>query len=80
MGYRNIFILDYNRTSFFTNMSWTGDSEWTFRSSSQASACPPDIQSLFMQKMKVPFFTVFDFTRLGIEPDPTVSVADALTT
>ena len=76
----------------FTKMPWPGDSEGTFRSSSQAATCPPVYHTRWRLhtvpltaerqagKLWIPIFIVFGSTRLGIEPKSTVSVADALST
>ena len=76
----------------FTKLPWPGDSERTFRSSSQAATCPPVYHSrrrlhtfpLIAErqagKLRIPIFIVFGMTRPGIEPKSTASVADALTT
>ena len=67
-----------------------GDNEGTFRSSSQAAACPPvehtrrRIHSIPLiaerqtGKQSIPIFVVFGLTRPGIEPQSTASVAHAL--
>ena len=76
----------------FTKLPWPGDSEGTFRSSSQAPTCPPVYHKrrrLYTVpfnaerqagKLWIPIFIVFGMTRLGIEPESTASVADALST
>ena len=76
----------------FTKLPWPGDSERTFRSSSQAATCPPVyhtrrrlhtvplIAERQAGKLWIPIFIVFGLTRPGIEPESTVSVADALST
>ena len=76
----------------FTKLPRPGDSEGTFRSSSQAATCPPVYHtwwrlltvSFFSErqagKLLIPIFIVFGLTRSGIEPEFTVSVADALST
>ena len=73
-------------------MPWPGDSEGTFRSSSQAATCPsvyhtrwrlhtvPLIAERQAGKLCIPIFIVFGLTRPGIEPVSTASVADALST
>ena len=75
---------------FFTKLPWPGDSEGTFRSSSQAATCPPVyhtrrklhtvplIAEREAGKLWIPIFIVFGLTRPGIEPESTASVADAL--
>ena len=76
----------------FTKLPWPGDSEVTFRSSSQAATCP----SVYLTrrrlhttlliaerqegKLWIPIFIVFGLTRPGIEPESTASVAYALST
>ena len=86
--------LDCNYCNYilFTNLPWPGDSEGTFRSSSQAATCPsvyhtrrrlhtvPLIAERQAGKLWIPVFIVFGMTRPGIEPESTVSVADALST
>ena len=69
-----------------------GDSKGTFWSSSQAATCPPVYPTLWRlhnvlviaerqaRKLWIPIFVVFCSTRPGIEPESTVSVADALST
>ena len=76
----------------FTKLPWPGDSEGTFRSSSQAATCPPVyhtrrrlhtvplIAERQAGKLWIPLFIVFGLTRPGIEPESTASVADALST
>ena len=76
----------------FTKLPWPGDSEGTFRSSSQAASCPPVyhtrrklhtvplIAERQAGKLWIPVFIVFGLTRPGIEPEFTASVADALST
>ena len=76
----------------FTKLPWPGDSEGTFRSSSQAATCPPVdhtqrrlhtvplIAERQAGKLWIPIFIVFGMTRPRIEPESTVSVADALST
>ena len=76
----------------FTKLPWPGDSEGTFRSSSQAATCPPVyhtrrrlhtvplIAERQAGKLWIPIFIVFGLTRLGIEPESTASVADTLST
>ena len=76
----------------FTKLPWPGDSEGTFRSSSQATICPPVYHTrrrlhtvpLIAEhqagKLWIPIFIVFGLTRPGIEPESTTSVADALST
>ena len=76
----------------FTKLPWPGDSERTFRSSSQAATCPsvyhtqwrlhtvPFIAECQAGKLRIPIFIVFGLTRPGIEPVSTASVADALST
>ena len=76
----------------FTKLPWPGDSEGTFRSSSQAATCPPVYHTRRRLhtvpfnaehqagKLWIPSFIVFGLTRPGIEPESTVSVADALFT
>ena len=76
----------------FTKLPWPGDSEGTFRSSSQAATCPsvyhtrwrlhtvPLIAERQAGKLWIPIFIVFGLTRPGIEPVSTASVADALST
>ena len=73
-------------------MPWPEDSERTFWSSSQAATCPPVnhtrrrlhtvplIAERQTGKLQIPIFIVFGLTRPGIEPKPTASVADALST
>ena len=79
-------------TFYFTKLPWPGNSERTFRSSSQAATCPPVyhtrrrlhtvplIAERQAGKLWIPIFIVFGLTRPGIEPESTVSVADALST
>ena len=67
---------------------WPGDSEGTFRSSSQAATCPPVyhtrrrlltvplIAERQAGKLWMPSFIIFGLPRHGIEPKSTVSVAD----
>ena len=74
----------------FTKLPWPGDSEGTFWYSSQAATCPPVYHTrlrlhtvLFNAerqagKLWIPIFIVFGLTQLGIEPESTASVADAL--
>ena len=62
----------------------------TFRSSSQAATFPPVYHTRWrlhtgpliaehkVGKLGIPIFTVFGLTRSEIEPESTVSVADAL--
>ena len=69
----------------FTKLPWPGDSEGTFRSSSQAAACPPVyhtrrrlhtlplIAERQAEKLRIPIFIVFGLTRPGIEPESTSS-------
>ena len=76
----------------FTKLPWPGDSEGTFRSSSQATTCPPVyhtrrrlhtiplIAERQAGKLRIPTFIIFGLTRPGIEPEFTASVADALST
>ena len=76
----------------FTKLPWQGDSEGTFRSSSQAATCPPVyhtrrrlhtiplIAERQAGKLWIPIFIVFGLTRPRIEPESTASVADALST
>ena len=76
----------------FTKLPWPGYSEGTFRSSSQAAACPPVyhtrrrlhtvplIAERQAGKLRIPIFMVFGLTRPGTEPESTASVADALST
>ena len=76
----------------FTKLPWPGDSEVTFRSSSQAAACPPVYHTRWRLhtvpliaerqagKLWIPIFIVFGLTRPGIEPESAASVADALST
>ena len=76
----------------FTKLPWPGDSEGTFRSSSQAATCPPVYHTRRRLhtvpfnaerqagKLWIPIFIVFGLTRPGIEPESTASVADALST
>ena len=78
--------------SLFTKLPWPGDSEGTFRSSSQAATCPsvyhtrwrlhtvPLIAERQAGKLWIPIFIVFGLNRPGIEPVSTASVADALST
>ena len=78
--------------TLFTKLPWPGDSEGTFRSSSQAATCPsvyhtrwklhtvPLIAERQVGKLWIPIFIVFGLTRPGIEPESTASVADALST
>ena len=73
-------------------MPWPGDCEGTFRSLSQDVACPPVYQTrqrlhsvpLTAErqagKLSMPIFVVFGLIQLGIEPESTASVADALST
>ena len=76
----------------FTKLPWPGDSEGTFRSSSQATTCLPVYHTRRRLhtvpfnaegqagKLWIPIFMVFGLTRPGIEPESTASVADALST
>ena len=76
----------------FTKLPWPGDSEGTFRSSSQAATCPsvyhtrwrlhsvPLIAERQARKLWIPIFIVFGLTRPGIELVSTASVADVLST
>ena len=75
--------------SLLTKLSWPGDGEKTFRYSSQATACLPhtvetshcSFLSLNAKQESCKYqFLVFGLTRPGIEPESTVSVADALST
>ena len=64
----------------------------TFRSSSQATTCPsvyhprwrlhtvPLIAERQAGELQIPNFIVFGLTRLGIEPEPTILLADAVPT
>ena len=73
----------------FTKLSWPGDSEGTFRSSSQVATCPPVYHTRWRLhtvpcnaerqagKLWKPIFIVFGLIRPGIRPESTVSVADA---
>ena len=73
-------------------MPWPGDSEGTFRSSSQAATRPPVyhtrrrlhtvplIAERQVGKLWIPIFIVFGLTQPGIEPESTASVADGLST
>ena len=75
-----------------TKLPWPGDSEGTFRSSSQAATCPPVYHTRWRLhtvpliaerqagKLWIPIFVVFSLTRPGIEPKSTALVADALST
>ena len=75
-----------------TKLAWPGDSEGTFRSSSQAATCPsvyhtrwrlhtvPLIAERQAGKLWIPIFIVFGLTRPEIKPVSTASVADALST
>ena len=40
-SYLGLLLLDYCYYILFTKLPWPGDSEGTFRSSSQAAPCPP---------------------------------------
>ena len=76
----------------FTKLPWPGDSEGTFRSSSQGAFCPPVYHTrrrlhtvpLIAERqagmLGIPIFKVFGLTRPGIEPESTATVADALST
>ena len=76
----------------FTKLPWPGDSEGTFRSSSQAATCPSVYHTRWRLhtvpfnaerqagELWIPIFIVFGLTRPGIEPESTASVADALST
>ena len=76
----------------FTKLPWPGDSEGTFRSSSQAATCPsvyhtrwrlhtvPSSAERQAGKLWIPIFIVFGLTRPRIELVSTASVADALST
>ena len=76
----------------FTKLPSPGDSEMTFRSSSQAATCQsvyhtrwrlhtvPLIAERQAGKLWIPIFILFGLTRPGMEPVSTVSVADALST
>ena len=76
----------------FTKLPWPGDSEGTFRSSSQTAACPPVyhtrprlhtvplIAERQAGKLWISIFRVFGLVRPGIEPESTTSVADTLST
>ena len=78
--------------TLFTKLPWPGDSEGTFRSSSQAATCPlvyhtrwrlhtvPLIAERQARKLLIPLCTVFGLTRPGIETESTALVADALST
>ena len=75
--------------SLFIKLPWPGESEGTFRSSSQAATCPPlaveASQCLFLivnssSEDVNRNFTLLGLTRPGIEPTPIVSVVDALFT
>ena len=67
-------------------LPWPGDREGTFWSSSQAATCPPVYHTVRLiaerqaRKLRKPIFIVFSLTQQGMEPEPTVSVADALST
>ena len=73
-------------------LPWSGDSERTFRSSSQVATCPPVYHTRWRfhtvpfnaqrqsGKLWIPIYTVFGLTRRVIEPVSNVSVADALST
>ena len=79
-------------TFLFTKLRWPGDSEGTFRSSSQAATCPPVyhtrrrlhtvllIAERQAGKLRIPLFTVLGLTRTRIELELTASVAHALST
>ena len=76
----------------FTKLPWPGDSEGTFRSSSQAATCLPVYYTRWWLhtvpliaerqagKPWTPIFIVFSWTRPGIEPESTAAVADTLST
>ena len=76
----------------FTQLPWPGDSEGTFRSSSQAATCPPVyhtqrrlhtvplIAEYQAGKLWIPIFIVFGLKQLGIEFKSTASAAYALST
>ena len=76
----------------FIKWPWPGNSEGTFRSSSQAATCPPVYHTrrklhtvpLIAErqewKLWIPIFVVFGLTRPGTETKSTASVADALST
>ena len=80
------------RYILFTKLPCSGDSEDTFRSSSQAATCPPVYHTWWRLytvpliaerqagKLRIPIFIVFGLTRPEIESVSTVSVADALST
>ena len=83
---------NYCNYVLFAKSLWPGDSEGTFRSSSQAATCPPVYHTrwrlhtvLFVAqrqagKLWIPIFIVFGLIRPGIVPDSTVSLADAIST
>ena len=82
----NHYIANY---VLFTKFSWPGDSEGTFRSSSQAATCllhtAKVSHCLFLLltvkqgSFEYQFF-VFSLTRPGIELESTISAADTLST
>ena len=84
--------LNCNCDYILFKLTWPGDSEGTFWSSSQAATCPsvyhtwqrihtvPLNAERQAGKLWIPIFIVFGLTRLGIELESTVSVADALST
>ena len=88
------FLTEYCNCNYtlFTKLHWPGDSEGTFRSSSQTATCPPVYHTRWRLhnlrliaerqagKLLIPIFIVFGLTRLETEPKSTVSVADALST
>ena len=74
--------------SLFTKFPWTRDREGIFRFSSQDAHMSTThgedfslsllLLNVKQESCKYHFFIVFGVTRPGIEPDSTVSVADAL--
>ena len=76
--------------NLFIKLSLPGNSEGSFRSSSQAFICPPVYHtrwrlrtvSFFAErqarKLWIPIFIIFGLTRSGIEPESTISIADTI--
>ena len=63
----------------FTKLPRPGDSERTFRSSSQAATCPFNCWTSSGETVNTNFCSLW-FHRLGIEPESTAPAADALST
>ena len=77
-------ILKFCTTKQLFKLSWSGDSNENFRSSSQAALSQVGGFTLSLSvterqagKLGTTVFIVFVLTRPGIEPESTVSVADA---